>query len=250
MDNYPGLPFQDVIFGEQREFLYRAAASRSESRIFSTLSATERFGPRLRNCKHANTLRGSCASAASGDELIMSTERPKPGEYNTYYDRYISLIPGTDIVGTLFRQSPKTVALLSNRSEQDGELRYAPGKWSVKEAFGHLIDTERIMTYRALRIARGDSTPMEGFEQDDYVRDGPYSRLRLADLVEEFKSVRAATLAFFQNLREEDWLRKGVANKNDITVRALAYIIAGHELHHRNIFEERYFGGQARAGIA
>ncbi|HST09342.1 MAG TPA: DinB family protein [Terriglobales bacterium] len=180
----------------------------------------------------------------------MPTERPKPGEYNPYYDRYISLIPGTDIVGTLANQLPKTVALLSSRSEQEGDLRYAPGKWSVKEALGHLIDTERIMSYRALRIARNDQTPMAGFEQDDYVRDGPYSELRLADLVEEFKSVRAATIALFRNLRAGDWTRQGVANKHDITVRALAYIIAGHELHHRNLIEERYLGRQTRAETA
>jgi len=180
----------------------------------------------------------------------MPTERPKPGEYNAYYDKYISLILGNDIVGTLSSQLPKTIALLSSVSEQDGELRYAPGKWSLKEALGHVIDTERVMTYRALRIARGDQTPMEGFEQDDYVRNGPYASLHLAELVEEFKNVRAATLGFFRNLRDEDWKRRGVANKNDITVRALAYIIAGHELHHRNIFEERYLGRQARAEIA
>jgi DinB superfamily len=180
----------------------------------------------------------------------MLTERPKPGEYNSFYDRYISLIPGTDILSTLSSQLPKTVARLSTCSEQEGELRYAPGKWSVKEAVGHLIDTERIMAYRALRIARGDRTPLAGFEQDDYVRDGPYSELRLADLVDEFKSVRAATLALFRNLRAQDWTRRGVVNQNEITVRALAYIIAGHELHHRNILEERYFGGQARAEIA
>lgn len=180
----------------------------------------------------------------------MPTERPKPGEYNPYYDKYISLIPGNDVVATLSSQLPKTVALLSSLSEQDGELRYAPGKWSVKEALGHLIDTERIMAYRALRIARNDSTPLAGFEQDDYVRDGPYSELRLADLIEEFKAVRGATLALFRNLRAGDWTRQGVANKNDITVRALAYVIAGHELHHRNIIEERYFGGQVRAEIA
>jgi len=180
----------------------------------------------------------------------MSIERPKPGEYNAYYDRYISLIPGTDILSTLSSQAPKTIALLSARSEQEGELRYAPGKWSVKEAFGHLIDTERIMSYRALRIARNDRTPLAGFDQDDFVRDGPYSELRLVGLVEEFKNVRAATLAFFRNLRDQDWTRRGVANNHDITVRALAYIIAGHELHHRNLLEERYFGGQARAEIA
>jgi hypothetical protein len=183
-------------------------------------------------------------------QITMPTERPKAGEYNPYYDKYISLIPGTDVVGTLASQLPKTVALLSSLSEQDGDLRYAPGKWSLKEALGHVIDTERIMAYRALRIARGDNTPLAGFEQDDYVRNGPHSTIRLSDLVEEFKRVRAATIALFRNLREEDWKRQGVANKNDITVRALAYIIAGHELHHRNILEERYLGRQVRAEIA
>jgi hypothetical protein len=181
----------------------------------------------------------------------MPTERPKPGEYAPDYDRYISLIPVNDVVTTLATQLPKTVALLSSRSEADGEFRYGPGKWSVKEAIGHVIDTERIMSYRALRIARNDHTPIEGFEQDDYVRDGPFADLRLADLVEEFKSVRAATLAFFRGLRPTDWTRRGIANKSEISVRALAYIIAGHELHHRHILEERYFASTAaRAEIA
>src|SRR5215470_7951321 len=125
--------------------------------------------PRPQRARHEETL------------TTMPTERPKPGEYNPYYDKYISLIPGNDIVGTLSSQFPKTLALLSSLGEQDGELRYAPGKWSLKEALGHVVDTERIMTYRALRIARGDRTPMPGFEQDDYVREGPHSSARLAD---------------------------------------------------------------------
>ena len=102
----------------------------------------------------------------------MPTVRPKPGEYNAYYDRYISLIPGSDILATLVNELPKTVALLSAHGEEDGEFRYAPDKWSVKEVVGHMNDTERIMTYRALRIARNDRTPIEGFEQDDYIRGG------------------------------------------------------------------------------
>lgn len=180
----------------------------------------------------------------------MPTERPRPGEYNPYYDRYISLIPGSDIVATLASQLPKTVALLSAHGEE-GELRYAPEKWSVKELVGHMNDTERIMTYRALRIARNDRTPIEGFEQDDYIRDGPYTDIRLADLVEEFQRIRAATLAFFPNLRPADWTRRGIANNNEISVRALAYVIGGHELHHRHILEEKYFGGvRSRAEIA
>ena len=181
----------------------------------------------------------------------ITLERPKPGEYDPYYDRYISLIPGNDLLGTLEKQLPKTVALLYGRSEEDGSRRYAPDKWTVKEVVGHLIDTERIMAYRALRIARNDRTPLAGFEQDDYVRDGPFADLRLPDLVEEFKSVRSATLAFFRHLRAGDWTRRGTANQKEISVRALAFIIAGHELHHRHILEERYFASaRARAEIA
>jgi hypothetical protein len=183
--------------------------------------------------------------------MTMPTVRPKPGEYNAYYDRYISLIPGSDILATLVNELPKTVALLSAHGEEDGEFRYASDKWSVKEVVGHMNDTERIMTYRALRIARNDRTPIEGFEQDDYIRGGPYSDLRLADLVEEFQDIRAATLAFFRNLRPADWTRRGIANNNEISVRAIAYVIGGHELHHRHILEERYFGSvRSRAETA
>lgn len=167
-------------------------------------------------------------------------ERPKPGEYKPYFDRYISLIPGSDIVGTLEKQLPKTVALLSGRSDEESNFRYEPGKWSLKEVIGHMNDTERIMAYRALRIARGDKTPLPGFEQDDFVRDGPFAELSLSSLVEEFQTVRAATLSLLRTFRPQDWTRRGNASDHEITVRALIYIIAGHELHHRNIVEERY----------
>jgi hypothetical protein len=111
----------------------------------------------------------------------------------------------------------------------------------VKEVLGHVIDSERVFSYRALRIARNDKTPIEGFEQDDYVKYGPFGECTLAALVEEFKSVRRATLSLFQGLDEVAWARRGVANKNQVSVRAIAYIIAGHELHHRRILQEKYF---------
>ena len=130
--------------------------------------------------------------------------------------------------------------LLSGRTEADGDLRYAPDKWSLKEVLGHLNDTERIMSYRALRISRGDTTPIEGFEQDDYVRNGPFARRALADLIEDYIAVRRATISLFRNLDDSAWTRRGIANKNEVTVRALAYIIAGHELHHRGIIDEKY----------
>jgi hypothetical protein len=176
---------------------------------------------------------------ASSSTLAIAP--PQPGEYSPYYDRYISLVAGNDILASLDEQRRQTMLLLSSLSEADGELRYAPGKWSAKEVLGHVNDTERIFAYRALRIARNDSTPMEGFEQDDYVRNGPCGQRPLADSIEDFIAVRRATLSLLKNLDEAAWSRRGIANKSEVTVRALAYIVAGHELHHRGILEEKYF---------
>ena len=167
--------------------------------------------------------------------------QPKPDEYAPYYGRYISLITGDDIVAALEKQLPETVALLSVRREKEGDFCYAPGKWSVKQALGHVIDTERIFSYRALRIARNDKTPIEGFEQDDYVKYAPFGQSSLAALVEEFASVREATLSLLRGLDKAAWTRRGVASENEVSVRAIAYIIAGHELHHRKLLQERYF---------
>jgi DinB superfamily len=169
-----------------------------------------------------------------------ASTRPQPGEYTPYYDRYVSLVPANDVLAALEDQRREMLLLLCGRTEADGDLRYAPDKWSLKEVLGHMNDTERIMSYRALRISRGDATPIEGYEQDDYVRNGPFARLPLADLIEDYIAVRRATVSLFRNLDEAAWSRRGVANKNEVTVRALAYIIAGHELHHRRIIEEKY----------
>lgn len=173
--------------------------------------------------------------------------RPDPQEFAAYYGRYISLVPEGDVLVRLREQGDATTALLDSRSESDGNSRYAPDKWTVKEIMGHLTDSERVFAYRALRIARNDRTPMEGFEQDDYVRDGGFDGRSLADLVEEFRSVRAATLSLFQHLTAEAWVRRGAANNHEVTVRALAYIIAGHELHHRSILQEKYFSQKPAA---
>ena len=174
----------------------------------------------------------------------LRIDRPEPGEYASYYERYISLITGSDILGTLDGQRRQMLLLLSGRDESDGDIRYAADKWSAKEVLGHVCDTERIFAYRALRISRGDRTPIEGFEQDDYVKNGPFARAPLAEIIEDYIAVRRATLTLLRNLEEAAWTRRGVANKNEITVRALAYVIAGHELHHRRILEEKYFAGR------
>jgi DinB family protein len=176
-----------------------------------------------------------------------ATARPEPGEYAPYYETYISKVKGSDILSILEAQRLQMAQLFAAHSERDGNFRYAPDKWTVKEALGHVIDSERIFVYRALRIARGDQTPLPGFEQDDYVRGGNFSGRTLVELAEEFGLVRLATVAFFKSLQKEAWQRRGVANEKEVTVRALAFIVAGHELHHRLILEERYFPAIPRA---
>jgi hypothetical protein len=170
---------------------------------------------------------------------VTAINRPLPGEYNPYYDRYISLVDSDDVISALEKQATETIALLKGAPAK-ADYRYEPGKWSVKEVLGHMNDTERIMTYRALRASRGDKTPIEGFEQDDYVRDGNFGQRSLSDLLDEFAAIRAATLSFFRNLDPEAGTRRGIANKNEITARALSFIIAGHELHHCRILREKY----------
>jgi uncharacterized damage-inducible protein DinB len=176
-----------------------------------------------------------------------ASPRPAPSEYASFYEKYVALVPGTDIVSTLEAQRLQMGQLFAARSERDGNFRYAADKWTVKEVVGHITDSERIFAYRALRVARADQTPLSGFEQDDYVRAGAFGERTLADLVEEFTLVRSATSALFQSLSEDAWRRRGTANKNEVTVRALAFIIAGHELHHREILKERYFPAIPRA---
>lgn len=184
------------------------------------------------------------SEAAVVTPAAFVVERPESGEYAPYYEKYISLIAGTDILGTLDEQRRQTLLLLCGRDEEDGDFRYAPDKWTAKEVLGHVCDTERVFAYRAMRIARGDRTPMEGFEQDDYVKNGPFARAPLAEVIDDYIAVRRATLTLLRNLEESAWTRTGVANKNDVSVRALAYMIAGHELHHRRILEEKYFAGR------
>lgn len=174
------------------------------------------------------------------DLTAIRSTAPEDSEYAPYYGRYISLVGKADIVTTLEQQWRETVDLLSGLTDVKANHRYSPEKWSVKEMVGHISDTERIMSYRALRIARQDETPIEGFEQDDYVRAANFGERRLPELLEEFTCVRHATVLLFRHLHEDAWARKGTASQNPVSVRALAYIIAGHEIYHRNMLKDRY----------
>lgn len=174
-------------------------------------------------------------------------KRPEATEYAEYYGNYISKVPGTDVLGILESQRLQMLQLFAGRTERDGNFRYVPGKWTVKEVLGHITDTERIFTYRALRIGRGDRTPLPGFEQDDFVRNGGFAARTLADLAEEFGAVRGASIALFRSFDEEAWSKRGTASQKEVTVRALGFITAGHQIHHRMILEERYFPAIPRA---
>ena len=170
----------------------------------------------------------------------LKITRPDATEHAPYYGKYVALVPEGDIIATLGEQLDDTLVLVRSISEEKAETRYAPGKWSIKEVIGHLIDSERVFAYRALRFSRNDQTELPGFDENDYVRNAAFGECRLANLATEFEYLRRANLHFFRHLSQEAWLQRGKANGNEVTVRALAYIIAGHERHHREILRTRY----------
>lgn len=166
--------------------------------------------------------------------------RPDPSEYAPYQEAYIKLVQGNDILKILSAQIDTTLWYLRTLSDTQGDLRYAPGKWSVKEVVGHMIDTERVFAYRALSISRLDKASLPGFEQDDWVRASGAGSQPIAELASEFECVRRSNLYFFQHLGQDVWMRRGIAAGREFTVRAIAYIIAGHEQHHLRILQTRY----------
>ena len=166
--------------------------------------------------------------------------RPQADEYAAYYEKYVSLVPDGNIVELLEQQLEKSLAVFGGLSEEQGNYRYAPDKWSVKELLGHISDTERIFAYRLLRFARNDKNALAGFEQDEYIANAGFDSCRLSDLVKEFEFVRRSSIALLRHLPQAAWLRQGVASENPVSVRALAYMLAGHELHHLNVLSERY----------
>lgn len=170
----------------------------------------------------------------------MPIGRPATDEYFQFYAGYVNQVPESDPVPVLESQARATQALLQTVSEKDSLYRYAPEKWSIREIVGHLGDTERIMAYRALRIARGDTKPLQGFDENDYVREASFDRRQLGDLLQELADIRRTTLSLFRGLESSTWLRRGTASGHEISVRALGYIIPGHERHHVAVLKDRY----------
>jgi len=171
---------------------------------------------------------------------MAAIERPNPTEYAEYYRRYVDLVPDGDLIDTLVDQFDETALMLGPLTDEEASRPYAPGKWSIKEVVGHMIDTERIFTYRALRIARGDQTPLAGYDQDAFVKAAGFNRRTLAGLLSELHLARRSATGLFGGLSAEELARTGVANDNPVSVRAIAWIVAGHERHHVKIIRERY----------
>jgi hypothetical protein len=168
---------------------------------------------------------------------------PDRTEAAEYYFTYIDQVAAGDIRGVLKAQLPETLALLHDIPEQQSLIRYAPGKWSIREVVSHLNDTERLFVFRALWFARGFDSPLPSFDQNIAMSTAAADDRSWGSHVDEFRAVRAATVAFFEDLPADAWMRRGIASGNPFTVRALAYISAGHVSHHVKILRERYLQG-------
>ena len=171
-------------------------------------------------------------------------KRPEKDEYATFYAGYVALVEETDIIPALQNQIGEIENLFAGMTDEKSDFRYAPGKWTIKESLGHICDTERVFAYRALRISRGDQTPLAGFEQNGYVAESNFGQTKLADLLEEFSLLRRANILMFKNLSDQAWSKTGTASGAQISVRAIAFIMVGHARHHAQVLQMRYNVGE------
>jgi hypothetical protein len=167
-------------------------------------------------------------------------QRPQEGEYAPYYITYIGKVPKGNILVLMERQIDSVKELFKNISEEKSLYRYAPDKWSIRQVLGHINDGEHIFPYRALRFSRNDKNNIEGFDQNEFIKESNFDDVALDNLLAEFIKVREANILMFKNFSEEMWTRSGIANNNKITVRAIPYIMYGHVFHHLNVIKEKY----------
>jgi hypothetical protein len=172
----------------------------------------------------------------------MNPRRPDSSEHAPYYSRYIDLVPETDLPQALLDQLEQTAACLGSLPEALHDHRYAEGKWTIREVMGHILDTERILGMRLLRFARGDASPMSRADENLYVRNAEFGRYTMGELLEEYRLVRRSHAMLLSHLPEAAWDRTGPAADHTVSVRALAYMLVGHERHHLNIVRTRYLG--------
>jgi hypothetical protein len=165
--------------------------------------------------------------------------RPESTEYAPYYEKYITLVPENDILDVMRRAPDSDLGFLAGVPESEASVCHPPYTWTTKQVVGHLTDSERVFGYRALRFARGDHAPLPGFDENAYARAIRLDDIPLRELVAEFANLRRSHLAFFKHLSEEAWHRRGIANGAEVSVRALAFILIGHERHHASILRKR-----------
>jgi uncharacterized damage-inducible protein DinB len=166
--------------------------------------------------------------------------RPEKNEYAPYYETYINDIIDNDPMRSLEDQYQEIQNFFKNLPEEKADYAYSKGKWSIKEVLGHITDTERVMAYRALCISRKEKQSLPGFDQDDYVKESNFKNRTLTNLLEDYRTVRKSTISLFSNFSEDMFNNRGIANGKEVTVLALLYIIAGHEMHHLKILKEKY----------
>lgn len=173
--------------------------------------------------------------------------KPMSTEYPEYYGRYISLVPDGEIEEILHKQQSELVTLFSTASEETASESYAPGKWTLKEVVGHMSDTERVMSYRMLAMARKEVAPLQGMDQDAYVAAANFNQFAWKQLIADFETVRSSTLSLLSLIDDAAWTRQGIVWDSSVSTRAFAYIIAGHALHHMQLIRERYLSGSEHA---
>jgi len=166
--------------------------------------------------------------------------RPKSSEHPPYYDQYIKLVEGDNIIKALTNQVIGIPAMISQIPEDKEDYAYAPGKWTIKEVIGHIIDTERIFGYRALRFARKDKTVLLGFDENSFVANANFNKRTLYDLAHEFAIVRNSNIVLFKHFDPAVYDEMGNANGKEVSVRAILYMIAGHAAHHMNVIQTKY----------
>ena len=169
--------------------------------------------------------------------------KPQSSDIASFYQKYIELVPSTnDILDELYQQHLDTVDLVTSLDDETLQSAYAPGKWTILDILVHLMDCERIFGFRALAISRNDQTPLPGFDENSYVQNAGANSRKILDIVREFSVLRSSTIELFRSMDAGQLARIGNANGNPVKVSALAWVICGHEIHHRNVMEERYIG--------
>ena len=182
-----------------------------------------------------------------GEEAMW--KKPSTNEYPSYYKNYVDYVPEGDLIQILDHQLKQTMKLLNDLRTDEAEFRYAKDKWTIKEVIGHITDTERIMSYRLLSIGRGEKEMLPGYNDDEYVRRGKFNRFSIKELLHHQSLVRQNTILLLGSLEEEALVQRGRANGGEVTARAIGYIIAGHEIHHRRLIVERYLNSEVYKGI-